>query len=121
MKKLRIADYQDGKDLREINWRKETLNHIAAEWSLEPGQVVVFENKKQEKARLVANINGHIILMIPPIDPQDQLTVHLEVNRFLRTLSSSPQAIDVRHEELQQRLKELKERKARNLARKGAA
>lgn len=88
-RKPSIKDYVDGQDLREINWRRETLHRLAKEYQLQPGECVAFENARRNKGRLVVNIGGLIGVFIPPIDPARQLSVHLEINEFLRGLSGT--------------------------------
>ena len=119
---LSIRDYVEGQDLREINWRHSTLQAIAREHGLQPGEFVAFENNARNKGRLVANIGGLICLLIPPIDPARQLSVHLEINEYLRTLATSAtmkKKIDERREDIAERLsrrKRLKERARRRRA-----
>lgn len=115
-----IKDYVDDTDLRTINWRKQTLRQIAKEWDLQPGEVVVFENSRRNKARMVLNTNGMPVLLLPYIDPKNQLSTHLEINRFLHEMANeSPlngtkknseahiqnvEALVERHEDLQRRI-----------------
>lgn len=119
---LSIKDYVDGQDLREVNWQKRTLHAFAKEHNLQPGECIVFENSARNKGRLVANVGGLIGLFIPPIDPARQLSVHLEINEFLRALAGNvkvTKALDTRREEIADRLarrKRLKERARRRRA-----
>ena len=119
---LSIKDYIDGQDLREVNWQKRTLHAFAKEHNLQPGECVVFENNARNKGRLVANVGGLIGLFIPPIDPARQLSVHLEINDFLRALAGTTKmkkTLDERREEISERLarrKRLKERARRRRA-----
>ena len=119
-----IKDWVDATNLNTLNWRKTTLKRIANEYSLKPGECVVFENAKREKARLVINIGGLVALLIPPIDPTRQLSVHLEINEYLRALAGTQKlrkACDARREEIKERIarrKRLKERARRRRAKK---
>jgi hypothetical protein len=121
---LTIKDWVDATNLNTVNWRKTTLKRIANEYNLYPGECVVFENAKREKARLVANIGGLVALLIPPIDPTRQLSVHLEINEYLRALAGTHKmrkACDARREEIKERIarrKRLKERARRRRAKK---
>jgi hypothetical protein len=119
---LSIKEYVDGQDLRDVNWQKRTLQAFAKEHNLKPGECVVFENAARNKGRLIANINGLIGLFIPPIDPARQLTVHLEINEFLRALAGTAKMskrLEERRQDIADRLdrrKRLKERARRRRA-----
>lgn len=119
---LSIKDWVDATNLNTVNWRKNTLKRIANEYSLKPGECIVFENAKREKARLVANIGGLVALLIPPIDPVRQLSTHLEISLFLRGLAQTQtmqDTVDARREDIQERLarrKRMKERARRKRA-----
>ena len=116
MTNLSIKDWVDATNLNTVNWRNTTLKRIANEYSLNPGECVVFENAKREKARLVANIGGLVALLIPPIDPTRQLSVHLEINEYLRALAGTQKmrkACDARREEIKERIARRKRLKAK--------
>lgn len=85
MARFKIMQYIEDTNLLTVNWRWATLIAVIKEHKLRSGECVVFENVARNKARLVANFGGMPLLMIPPIDPKRQLTVHLEINRFLRS------------------------------------
>lgn len=118
-----IKDWVDGTNLNTVNWQRATLKRIANEYSLKSGECVVFENVAKEKARLVFNLNGLIVLLIPPIDPARQLSTHLEVNMYLRAFAGTQGMMndfDQRSQAITERLarrKRLKE-KARRQRRK---
>jgi hypothetical protein len=86
---LSIKAYIDQQDLRLVNWRRSTLLRFAQTYDIQPGECVVFENAARNKGRIVANVGGLIGLFIPPIDPVRQLSVHLEINEFLRGLAGN--------------------------------
>jgi hypothetical protein len=119
---LSIKDHIDGQELRDVNWQRRTLHAFAKEHNIQPGECVVFENNARNKGRIVANIGGLIGLFIPPIDPARQLSVHLEINEFLRALAGNAKMVktlDARREEISERLanrKRLKERARRRRA-----
>lgn len=121
---LSIKDYVEGQDLRDVNWRHATLRKLARDHGLQPGECVVFENNARDKGRLVANVGGLIGLFIPPIDPARQLSVHLEINEFLRALAGTAKmskTLEARREEIAERLarrKRMKDRARRRRAKK---
>lgn len=112
----------DATNLNTLNWQRRTLQRVVKEYNLKPGECVVFENAKKEKARLVINIAGMPCLLIPPIDPARQLSMHLEINEFLRSLAGTQKmqkACDVRREEIVERIarrKRLKDKARRRRA-----
>jgi len=110
-----IKDWVDATNLNTVNWRKTTLRRIATDYKLKPGECVVFENAVREKARLVVNLGGLIVLLIPPIDPARQLSTHLEVNQFLRAFAGSKQTLldkfSERRKDIQDRLERRKKMK----------
>lgn len=119
---LSIKDYVEGQNLLDVNWRHTTLRRIAREHNLQPGECVVFENNARDKGRIVANVGGLLGLFIPPIDPVRQLSVHLEINEYLRALAGTTKmskTLEARREEIAERLahrKRMKERARRRRA-----
>ena len=104
-----IKDYIEDADLREVCWQHAFLYSVLKEYALRSGECVIFENATRTKARLVANVGGMPILLIPPIDPQKQLSVHLEVNCFLKSPVWGPRRavaaqLESREEDLEARL-----------------
>jgi hypothetical protein len=121
-----IKDWVDGTNLNTLNWRRSTLQRLARDYDLKPGECIVFENVAKEKARLVINLGGLIALLIPPIDPARQLSVHLEINEYLRAFAGTQtmtNQFDAYIDDIIERLarrKRLKEKARRRRARRKA-
>ena len=113
-KTLSICAYEEGVDLRTINWRRETLDTVVNELDLKNGQCAVYENNARNKARIIANINGFPCLLIPPIDPKRQLSVHLEVNEFIRGMGGSKRVMAMAANKIDGILVRLQEQKRRD-------
>ncbi len=112
---LHLRDWITDTNLLTINWQRLNLKRIANEHNLKPFEAVIFENVARDKARLVVNLNGLIVLLIPPIDTLRQLSTHLEVSLFLRGMAGTVKlrnGIDKRAQDINERLALRKERKA---------
>jgi hypothetical protein len=83
-----MIDWIVDTNLTHLNWRHTTLQAKANEYHIAPGECVVFENARRDKVRLIANIGGLVVLLIPPIDSKKQLSMYIEINEYLRTLTN---------------------------------
>jgi hypothetical protein len=123
--RLTLKDWVDDTDLRTVNWRHVTLKRHIRQYNIEDGECVVFENATRNKARLVANLGGFPILLIPPIDKVRQLSVHMEVNLFLKggvfhMSTDRRNALQARIEDLEARV-EIRNKMLKAAAKKRAA
>lgn len=81
---LTLIGYEDDVDLRSVSWNQELLENEAREWKLQHGQAVVYSNVAKNKVRLIAVFYGMSVLILPPIDPNDKISLYLRINEFLR-------------------------------------
>jgi len=87
---LTLVDMVDDVNLRHIGWNVKVLESIQRAHKLQHGEAVVFCNKAQDRFRLVASIYGVPVLMLPPTDSEQRLSLYLKVNTFLAKLRPSP-------------------------------
>lgn len=81
---LEIVDFEPDTNLRTVCWNQLYLERVKKKYSLEHRQAVIFSNVSQDRFRLVACFFGMAVLMLPPIDPEDRISLYLKVSQFLR-------------------------------------
>jgi len=84
---LTIMGFEECIDLRTVSWNQNVLEGTAREWNLGHGQAVIFSNAARNKIRLVAVFYGMAVLILPPIDPADKISLYLKINEFLHKFS----------------------------------
>ena len=84
---ISIVAGEDNTNLREVTWNQRFLDAVKNAYKLRHGQAVLYRNAAQDRWRLVACFYGMAVLILPPIDPQERLSLDLEVSRFLRKFS----------------------------------
>jgi hypothetical protein len=114
---LTLVGYEDDMDLRSISWNQDLLEQEAREYKLKHGEAVVYSNVAQTKVRLIAVFYGMAVLILPPIDPADKISLYLKVNQFLRLFKDGTAGVMIGHLDkeiagAQERLERIKKRKA---------
>lgn len=111
---LQIIEHVEEANLREVSWNQGFLEEVAGEFKLRHRQAVLFSNKANDRFRLVAMWHGVAVLILPPVNPETQLSLYLVVSRFLKRFSSTglQDNLDDRIVEARERIKRQAERKA---------
>jgi hypothetical protein len=85
---LEITEFVSDANLREVCWNQRYLEKVSKDHSLRHRQAVVFCNAAQDRFRLVANFFGLAVLVLPPINPEDRISLYLKISQFLSKLST---------------------------------
>jgi hypothetical protein len=57
-------------DLRTVKWQAASMHSMALQYKLQPGQAVLFINKKGDKSRVLVRLSNQIEgLLMMPVDP----------------------------------------------------
>jgi len=83
---IKIVAYVEDQDLRQVQWNQTYLEKAKREHRLQHGQAVVFCNVAQTKFRLVCCFFDFSVLMLPPVDHEQRVSLYLKIAAFLRTL-----------------------------------
>ena len=78
-------------------------------------EAICYSNKTYDKFRLVVMFFSIPVLILPPIDPEDKLSLYLVISRFLRKFSANSEVtayLDQEIEEAEDRINVSKARKA---------
>jgi hypothetical protein len=119
-KPFTIQYWEDDTNLRETSWNAKFLDSIKKNYNLGHQHAVLFVNKAQDRFRIVACFFGLPVLIIPPVDPANRLSIYLEVSRYMRSFSSSNEItryVDTEIERTQERI-ERRKRLAKKAAKK---
>jgi hypothetical protein len=81
---ITLVGCEEDADLRYVGWNKAFLS----DHTLKSGEGILYVNRAQDRFRIVANLSGKAVLLLPPVDKEARLSVHLEVSRYLRRLCS---------------------------------
>jgi hypothetical protein len=84
MSVLKIVGYEEDTNLRMLSWNQVVLDREAAKHKLGHCDAVVYCNKGKDRIRLIAMFYGMAVLMLPPIDPADKISLYLKINQLLR-------------------------------------
>jgi len=113
---IHLIGFEDDTNLREISWNQKVLERISKKWKLQHGEAVVFCNVKKDRFRLVASFYGLAVLILPPINPEDRISLYLKISLFLKQFKRTHEVVYRLGEEIVDAQERLKKRKA--LARK---
>lgn len=86
---VNIVGYVEDANLRLVSWNQEILEREKNEAGLKHGQAILYINKARNRFRMIANFYGLAVLVLPPVDPVEQLSLYLKISRFLRKFSQS--------------------------------
>ncbi|MCJ7760690.1 hypothetical protein MUP59_06055 [Candidatus Bathyarchaeota archaeon] len=112
---LTLMGFEENTDLRTVSWNQGVLEDTAKSWNLKHGQAVIFSNAARNKIRLIAVFYGMAVLILPPIDPADKISLYLKVNEFLHKFTKNVAITDHINSEIDEaraRLERQHERKA---------
>lgn len=84
---IKIIDVEEEANLLQVSWNQKFLEKIKDEYKLTHRQAVLFVNKAQDRFRLVACFYGLAVLVLPPVNPENRLSLYLKVSQFLRKFS----------------------------------
>jgi hypothetical protein len=84
---IRIIDVEEDANLLQVSWNQGFLEKVKDEHSLKHKEAVLFVNKAQDRFRLVACFYGLAVLVLPPVNPENRLSLYLKVSQFLRKFS----------------------------------
>lgn len=84
---IKIVGYEENANLREVNWNQRFLEKVKDEYNLQHKQAVLYINTTKDRFRLVANFFDLAVLILPPIDPADQISLYLKISEFLKKFS----------------------------------
>ena len=87
---ITLTAWLENQDLRRVCQNELFLRATARAHRLQPGEAVLFSNTALNRFRLVANINGLPVLIIPPVAVRRDLLVSmfLKVSIFIRGMSN---------------------------------
>jgi len=112
---LSIVGYKDDQDLRYVTWNQNFLTYVATDAHLKHREAIVYCNVAKNRVRIVAVFYGLPVLILPPIDPSDRISLYLKINEFLRKFSGTKKATEFFDTEIssaKERLEQLQERQA---------
>lgn len=120
MNGFEIVGFADSTNLRELNWNQHVLEKIKKEWKLNHGEAVVFCNDAQDRFRLVASFFGLPVLILPPVNQDDRISLYLKIALFLKKFRIAGNITSVLEEEVEHAEKRIDRRKrlAKNAASK---
>jgi len=87
-----IVAYEEGQNLVKVTWSQRFLEEIKRAHKLKHCEAVLFINKAQDRFRLVACFFGLAVLILPPTEPEQRLSLYLKVGQFLRKFSNTARA-----------------------------
>lgn len=105
---IKIIDVEEDTNLLQVSWNQTFLEKVKDEHSLKHREAVLFINKAQDRFRLVACFYGLAVLILPPVNPENRLSLYLKVSQFLRKFSirgSVTEMIDLEIETAERRIK----------------
>ena len=79
-----IIAYKDNTDLREVSWNQKYLDSIKKEYDLKHCQSVLFINIARDRFRLVVCFYGFAMLLLPPTNSADRISLYLKIGDFLK-------------------------------------
>jgi hypothetical protein len=99
------------------------LEETKETYKLKHTQAVLFINLARDRFRLVACFYNFAVLMLPPVDSQDRISLYLKVSQFLKNFADSPKPSRVLDQQIESATARVEQRKrlaaAAALARKG--
>lgn len=108
---LEIIEFVSESNLREVSWNQKFLEGVKQEYKIKHRQAVVFANVAQDRFRLVANFYGLAVLVLPPIDPQDRISLYLKISQFLGKMNPHQKVLPCLAEEVANAQERLERRK----------
>ena len=85
---INIIGYEEDANLRTVGWNQGFLDRVKREYNLQHGHAVLFVNKAQDRFRLVACFYNLAVLVLPPTEAENRLSIYLKVSLFLRKFSN---------------------------------
>lgn len=85
---LNIVEYVEDRNLRGISWNQNFLEGQKQAFKLKHQEAVLYVNKARDRFRIVACFYGLAVLVLPPTDPEQRLSIYLKVSQFLRRMNS---------------------------------
>lgn len=86
---LSIVAYKDEQNLIKVTWNQKFLEQIKREYTLKHQDAVLFVNKAEDRFRIVACFYGLAVLVLPPTESEQRLSLFLKVSQFLRRFSNT--------------------------------
>ena len=86
---IEIVACEEDVNLREVGWSQLFLDKVHKEYALSHKEAVLYVNAARTKFRLVTCFYGQTVLVLPPIDHNDPLSIYLKVSLFLRKFWST--------------------------------
>ena len=84
---IEIIGYEEDTDLTKVTWNQRFLESKKKEYKLTHCQAVLFVNCARDRFRIVACFFGLAVLILPPIDPEERISLYLQVSKFLKRFS----------------------------------
>lgn len=105
---IKIVDVVEDTNLLQVSWNQKFLEKTKNAHGLKHRDAVLFINRAQDRFRLVACFYGLAVLILPPVNPENRLSLYLKVSQFLRKFSivgSVTEMIDFEIETANRRIK----------------
>jgi len=81
---ISIVSMEDDRNLTSVTWNQRFLENVKSDYKLKHREAVLFVNKAKDRFRIVANFFGLAVLILPPTEPEQRLSLYLKVSQFLR-------------------------------------
>lgn len=98
---LTIVEYCEDENLRYVGWSQRFLEAQKERYALKHQQAILYVNKARDRFRLIACFYGLAVLVLPPTDPEQRLSIYLKVSQFLRKISEGRTAYDFLEQEIE--------------------
>jgi len=96
-----IVGFEEDTNLREVSWNQKYLDGVKAEWKLKHCQAILYVNKAHDRFRLVVCFYGFALLMLPPVNHEERISLYLKVSQFLRRFAKYGDAVKLLDSEIE--------------------
>ena len=96
---LKLVYFVEDQDLRDIRWNQLVLEQLVADYEEETGmplrhaEAIVYCNVAQDRFRLVTMFYQIPVLILPPVNPEDRLSLFLKVSLFLKKFAPKAEVL----------------------------
>jgi len=113
---ISIIGVEEDANLCFVNWNQKFLDKAKYEHNLKHRQAILYINKARNRFRLVACFFGLAVLILPPVNAEDRISLHLKVSQFLKRFSNMEDIVEKLDSEIE--LAEVKIKRRKELAKK---
>ena len=84
---ISIVAYEEDSNLNTVSWNQGFLDSVKEEYALKHCQAVLYINCAHDRFRLVVCFYGFSVLLLPPVNKEERISLYLKVSRFLKKFS----------------------------------